>query len=435
MDEITLLAIVVVVNVVIATVLSIFLFGETSGIIITIITFALCAVEFCIFILIPDKIKMKKAQAKQNQKNIEMERERRIREEEEKVINFYCECEKRNVVCDSRNSECIKDMMLIASTMPYLGIKTKEQAIEKYKLGKTKMLEKAKREQSEKNNEQNEKLKAKYESEKAENQHKISLAEKSTKEKYLSALRSRYNDYEVVFQRDAAYAAMKKADNSIKPITKSTTAAYVAGSLVGGPLVGVANAHNTNLKNAAAEKKYEDNGKNRARFDREGREANSKIEQAEQKYRKCVEAVNKLVFDESNTMEKFKLLNITSTSCEVLESGNIEVSICIKINEDEVRLFNKPAYIDGSLKIEVLNSQGNVVATGCYTRDCNDVPKPFRENSLGFIRAICIADSCFSVNKAYSYTARITPIKLCFIEPMSDEVYNNNSWYPGGYGR
>lgn len=136
------------------------------------------------------------------------------------------------------------------------------------------------------------------------------------------------------------------------------------------------------------------------------------------------QAVKSLVVDESNMSEKFKLLSFSNWNFEITDGRNIRAKAFVSIDSSKVQLFNKQALIDGSLKLEILDSSNKVVATGCYTRYASAGLQGFREDGFPYkIDVLCIANDINTAKATKKYTCRVTPIKMWFAEKIEDNVY------------
>lgn len=130
--------------------------------------------------------------------------------------------------------------------------------------------------------------------------------------------------------------------------------------------------------------------------------------------------------DESEPMEKFKLLSFSDWNFEITKGRNIKANAHITIDQSKVQLFDKPTIIDGSLKLEVKDSAGNIVANGCYTQDSDVGLRGFREN--GFPRSlsvVCIVDENYHVDENEAFTCSVTPINMWFAEQISYSDYES----------
>ncbi len=90
--------------------------------------------------------------------------------------------------------------------------------------------------------------------------------------------------------------------------------------------------------------------------------------EAEAKYKKLKvlrDAVAKKMVDDANPEEKFLMLVPQIQDKSVTASGNIKVKLLVKL-EGTPTLFNKPAVLDGPLKISALQD-GREIGAGYYS--------------------------------------------------------------------
>ena len=136
---------------------------------------------------------------------------------------------------------------------------------------------------------------------------------------------------------------------------------------------------------------------------------------AEEKYQ--IDHVNEKLYDESNIDEKFKLLKFSPWSFRVLDSKNVEVKGKVEI-PSKIKLLGSKAVLDGSLKIDVINSSGTIIGSGYYSA-------PGFDNTnlecVGFeyagnISVLCIVDDYMSINTDDTFECKVSPVNLWLIE-------------------
>lgn len=78
-----------------------------------------------------------------------------------------------------------------------------------------------------------------------------------------------------------------------------------------------------------------------------------------------IDYLNKLMVDVSNQDEYFSYLEFSTPKIELLSTGNVKITTTATPTKD-IRILDKPAFIDGSLSINILDGK-NVVAKGIYS--------------------------------------------------------------------
>lgn len=378
------------------------------------IAFPACYILAYRIISIPKRRKQKREAeelARQQEKIAQEAAEtKRRKDEEEKAIKLYSACRERKIEYDPNDSECCKNLMLIASTM---GIHDLEEAKYLYEKGNAALVRRA------------------YDKEVDLYQNALKCSKYEPKDKYEcipDSLTHRISFLDGMIVRTEI--GKNLSSTTLRHVDKSSTASFVAGSVVGGPLLGAVAGVKTELDNAqgrineqiarneAAEKskKY---GDELSEYKSERKKLNLKKIAIER-------ILNELVVDESEPMEKFKLLSFSDWNFEITKGRNIKANAHITIDQSKVQLFDKPTIIDGSLKLEVKDSAGNVVANGCYTQDSNVGLRGFREN--GFPRSlsvVCIVDENYHVDENEEFTCSVTPINMWFAEKINDRDYES----------
>ena len=335
---------------------------------------------------------------------------KRRQEEDDRVLKFYNACNDRNIKYDPNDSECCKNLMLIAPTM---GIHDLEEAKKTYEKGASVLVRRA------------------YDKEVKLYHKALDCSQYLPKDKYdciPERLLHRISYLDGMIVRTQISKNLNST--TLRHVDKSSTASFVAGSVVGGPLLGAVAGVKTELDNAQGRineqiarnesaERAKQNSKDLSQYESERRNLNSKLSKIER-------ILNELVVDESEPMEKFKLLSFSDWNFEITNGRNIKANAHITIDQSKVQLFDKPTIIDGSLKLEVKDSAGNVVANGCYTQDSDVGLRGFREN--GFPRSlsvVCIVDENYHVDENEAFTCSVTPINMWFAEKISDRDYES----------
>lgn len=141
--------------------------------------------------------------------------------------------------------------------------------------------------------------------------------------------------------------------------------------------------------------------------------------EADAKYKKLKvlrDAVAKKMVDDANPEEKFLMLVPQIQDKSVTASGNIKVKLLVKL-EGTPTLFNKPAVLDGSLKISALQD-GREIGAGYYS------PRRLRKTGLsrvGFGKSpaknvLVLVDPQTPLDKSLPYDLHIEPYHLWIIE-------------------
>lgn len=136
---------------------------------------------------------------------------------------------------------------------------------------------------------------------------------------------------------------------------------------------------------------------------------------AEEKFQ--IDRVNEKLYDESNTYEKFKLLKFSQWSIKVLDSKNVEIKGKVELTQ-KIELLGSKAVLDGSLKIDVINSSGNIIGSGYYSApgfDNTNLEEVGFEYA-GKISVLCIVDDYMAIKPDDAFECKVSPVSLWIIE-------------------
>lgn len=335
---------------------------------------------------------------------------------EEKCQNIYKQCAKNNIrSIDDKN---IHSLMIVAKMYNIFDEETaKEYFYEGEKIVLKENRDKQMQEIRELREEDEEKYNQQYEE-----------AHLFGKEKYTKELKKELNE---ALGQIQYYELLKSMDNyqiNSKPVTRSSSVAGVVSGLFG-TAAGVATAINVENKNAQIKANHE-------RRAAQGRKDLGEHTQNQDKYKNKVSQLEKklkkiedLLIDDSDMDSKFKMLKITNLKATVLKSGNVKVKGKVKQIEDAF-IIERPALLDGSLKINVYNSDGNLIGNGYYTAYGTDpdgytgfecvpynVSEKDKKEKVNTMEVMCITNNS-NITSADSLSIKVEPFRLWFIEKM-----------------
>ena len=338
-------------------------------------------------------------------------------EYEEKCQNIYKQCAKNNI--RSINDQNIQSLMIVAKMY---NIFDEETAKEYFYEGEKIVLKENRDKQIQEIRELREKDEEKY-NQQYEEAHLFG------KEKYTKELEEELNN---ALEQIQYYELLKSMDNyqiNSKPVTHSSSVAGGVVSGLFGTAAGVVTAINVENKNAQIKANHE-------RRAAQGRKDLGEHTQNQDKYKNKVSELEKklkkiedLLIDDSDMDSKFKMLKITNLKATVLKSGNVKVKGKVKQIEDAF-IIERPALLDGSLKINVYNSDGNLIGNGYYTAYGTDpygytgfecVPyyksEKEKEEKVNTMEVMCITSNS-NITSADSLSIKVEPFRLWFIEKM-----------------
>ena len=319
---------------------------------------------------------------------------------------IYNKCKELKIKIDKPEQE--EKLLIVAASFNVTDIK---KAKELYTLGEK--LIKEERQQNEKIKLENLRKKEKetYDKQKKE-------ADRNNRSKYT---------YIVEYHRamDALNKAMNDAKvagayNMIKTQASSHDWAFLGGIAngLGGGAVGLATASQIQQENASAEKE--------AKIARE--RGWLQLEQAQEESKKYKpyytsnekeqeEYINSRLFDSNNPYEKLSFLKFENISLNITKGKNFVFQATIRC-EQIFKLLDKPSILDGSIKINVKNSNNQIIGTGYFAAPGAgelDLSKVGFYNGITF-QSICWVENYESVQKNQIYTYEIQPYYLWLIE-------------------
>ena len=187
-------------------------------------------------------------------------------------------------------------------------------------------------------------------------------------------------------------------------------------SAIAGGAAGVAIASDIQRQNAEAEAEAEKIRQNAQKSYENAKKTQRELKPVLIMQKNLIDKINDKIYDESNLYEKFALLEFSKCKVTVLESQNLEVEGNIKVLKP-LELLGSKAALDGSIKIEVNNAKGEIVAVGYYAApgfDETNLSKVGFENVKTF-RTTCIVDDYSKISQE-EYVCNIVPINMWLIE-------------------
>lgn len=356
-------------------------------------------------VALPICAKMAKSIQDEKMKKLEAERarvEKENQEEQEKqlAIVIYKKCRQKNV------AESDDGLKLIAGTY---GVDSIQKAKEYYLRGKS-LVEAQEAEEKAK------KLEEIRNDEKAEVEQNLKLANVKGKKKYTEKLEV---DYLYGTKALEIGEILKdRARNEMHYTARKQDWATAGGfaSAIAGGAAGLAVASDVQRQNAEAEIEAEkirqdahQNLKNVQSMERD-------LTPVLNMEKSIIDTINDKIYDESNLYEKFSLLEFSKLKVKVLKSQNLEVEGVVKA-PTQLELLGSKAVLDGSIKVEVKNPKGEIIAVGYYAApgfNETDLSKVGFENVKKF-RTTCIVDD-YSKIPQDEYICNIVPINMWMIE-------------------
>ena len=158
-------------------------------------------------------------------------------------------------------------------------------------------------------------------------------------------------------------------------------------------------------------------------------EKRAKSEEA--KVSRYLQLMDAVLIDEQNIEAKFKLLDISDICISLTEGQNLLVTMKLKCLSKPV-ILSKPAILDGTLKISILDTKNKNIATGFYVaagyEEYNYQNAGFKDEES--IEIVCPIDLSVNTN---DLKCKITPEALWFIEESEDIFMVDNSTITEGY--
>lgn len=199
---------------------------------------------------------------------------------------------------------------------------------------------------------------------------------------------------------------------------------YILGGIangIAGPAAGIMTAINVQQKNEEAKARGKIIAKNSLeeskKWRKDAHSASHKVADAENVYSKFTEALIVDITEKYNDKISFE-----NTKYSIIDSTqNIKVSV--KCLFKDIKVLNKPGILDGSFKINVLDSNNNTVATGIYNAKNLEILDDgiINVNDFGFQKnnsfdVICISYNYKNISSNNKYHIEIEPIHLWIIE-------------------
>ena len=164
----------------------------------------------------------------------------------------------------------------------------------------------------------------------------------------------------------ASLSTVSSGNMSYRAVTSDSAIAGGVGSAIGGLGVGVASALTTEAKNQAARQEANRRHELSVIQSQMSLDMSMSAYSQESKVLEFSKLMDSVVVDSANPEEKFKLLNFENVKINLTAGDNLKVTF------DYNRLptpmvLSKPTILDGSLKIDVLDKNNNVISTGYYS--------------------------------------------------------------------
>lgn len=134
-----------------------------------------------------------------------------------------------------------------------------------------------------------------------------------------------------------------------------------------------------------------------------------------------VEEVENKLIDDTNLKDKFLNLTFENVHYEITEGNNLTFICNVKVKPD-LLLLGKPAILDGTLKIKLLDTNGNLVGETYYSAPGFD---EWDMTKVGFeiekeIRSICLINNKSILDNLDLIQSEILPLNLWLIEGEED---------------
>lgn len=403
----------------IALVIPILIYGDLDGAMWQVILLSsglfVLFIPFLIFIIgfkydkkIEEKERLKQAAIEEENKRKEEEAKKeqeRIQAEKDRLINFYKECERRNIRRFKTEAEK-QGLMLIAKKY---NITDYEEALSVFQQGKdiieAEESEKKRAAEEAKRKEQQLKLNAERAKESMIIEEERLFATLCGSDKYNHAINKAIAPYQQIYDeakkkinemneksakiREAQEQTIKaRVHEQFRPVSVQEDNWAIHGgiaSAIAGPAAGLATALDIQRQNAEARAGAEAmKSANLTFYDfalSELEEMQSKVyegsgdiykdkresEKAINCLKEQLDNINDRLLDDSDTEKKFRLLQFNEFNCIVRETGNIEVTgECILL--ENVNIATSKGFLDGSVKLTVTDKNNTAVAIGYYTK-------------------------------------------------------------------
>ena len=169
-------------------------------------------------------------------------------------------------------------------------------------------------------------------------------------------------------------SGMAGASEAMRYRAQKSDSAILGGIANGlaGPGAGIATAINTEIENARAEAEAAEVRANAREAYKHHQEALRDTQRKQYTVDERIKFIEGLVCDEQNINQKFQMLTISEPTYKINTPQNsspvpksIEVAFSIE-SVQPVVLFKEKAILDGSLKVIVKNSSGNIIGEGFY---------------------------------------------------------------------
>ena len=235
------------------------------------------------------------------------------------------------------------------------------------------------------------------------------------KEKYLSEYREKIININnsITYYEQSIQNGQKAQTYYVREKDPTISAAWY--SAVAGDAVGLSQAQKTREKNQREQENAAYIRKTGYEIEQYARAKISTLWDLKWETEEIIERIDRKLIDESDIQKAFSYLSLSNWSCELLETGNINVKGSVKVEPPS--LLNNPAVVDGSLNIDVMDPQGRIIATGFYNAP------GFNETNLskvGFdsrrkIQTVCITSGKKLTNIA-NCSVQVKPVHLWIIE-------------------
>lgn len=240
------------------------------------------------------------------------------------------------------------------------------------------------------------------------------------KEKYLSVLKPRLEAMETIQKMSSimseSYISGAEQAKNVKekdPYFWGGMANGLAGPAIG--LMEASRIQTENEKRKAEAKIVSQNSLDSAK--RWANEA-SKARRTTVSLRRMIELINDALYiDDINKIKDN--IEFKSVKYEITDANNFIVIANCELSN--LKILNKPALVDGILKIKILDNDDKLIAVGYYSPDNIEVTESADVyiEELGFknkFKSMCITENGVKVSKEKKYHIDIEPIKLWMIE-------------------
>lgn len=179
------------------------------------------------------------------------------------------------------------------------------------------------------------------------------------KEKYLSYIRREHEKTDLLSKLAKSNANLSRTSASMASNERPRDWAIAGGlaSAIGGPAAGIATAADMQAKNAHDAATRTDRVKSYREQAREYDRSSQELERRANGLHYTIERIETAVADEDEDRKYFSRINFTFKFTNVDLAGNISFNISATVSDaDTVTIFNKPAFIDGSVFVYVLEN-------------------------------------------------------------------------------